>query len=165
MVTSRNAGYTLTEMMMTVAIIGILASIAPPMLIQTQRFFRLSQTRIALQQEARPVMENINRALRQASAQTIVIDQVSGQPYYSRIQFYEVGATTITYYQSGTNLIELRGKNKSTLATDVVYLSFNFPRSDNMGLVSVAVTLQQTTYQGQIKALHMASQKVQVMNP
>ena len=150
----RAGGYTLTEVMMVVDIIGILLSTAPVMMIQLQNNFLLAKTRIQLQEEARPIMEIIISSLRQAS----------GQPPYSRITFYDIQGSTVSFYQTGTYLYEKRGSNLSKLTRDVQYLSFGFPRSDDMQLVSVALTLQDATYQGQVKALHMSSQQIQVMN-
>ena len=56
------------------------------------------------------------------------------------------------------------GNNVHSLSTCLSYLAFSFPRSDNMAIISVSRTVQQSIYQGQIKALHMASQQVRVMD-
>ncbi len=43
-------------------------------------------------------------------------------------------------------------------------MAFTFPRSDQLSILSVSMTLQENIYQGRTKALHMASEQVQVMN-
>jgi hypothetical protein len=68
------------------------------------------------------------------------------------------------FYQSGGNLIQQRGSNVKTLSTHLFYLAFALPRSDNLAIVSVDMTLQEAIFQGQTKALHMASEQVQIMN-
>jgi len=165
MTSRRSAGYTLTEAMLVVAILGIVVSGGAQLLIQVQRYFMLTKTRTALQQQARAAMYVITRELRQAQNATITVDQAAGQPFYSRITFNKINdSTAMQFYQSGGNLIQKRGNNVTTLSTNLIYLAFSLPRSDSLAIISVDLTLQQAIFQGQIKALHMASEKVQVMN-
>lgn len=152
--------------MIVVAIVGAIASMAPTIISQTTKFFILNKTKLELQQQARAAMYIITRELRQAQSSTIVIDRAAGQFHYSRIRFTKVGGQTHTYYQSGTNLIMIVGTNNTTttVTKNLAYLAFTFPRSDDMTIISVSMTLQQQIYGGQYKALHMASERVRVMN-
>ena len=149
---------------MVVAITGIIASVAPLLLVQVNRFFVLSRVRADLQGQARGIMYIITRELRQAQNATITIDQASGQPYYSRVTFTKQQGTTMCFYQSGGKLMQQVGTNIHTLTTSLVYMAFSFPRSDDMTILSVSMTLQETIYQGQLKALHMASEQVRIMD-
>ena len=158
------AGYSLTEMLMAVAIIGILASVGARMMLQVNRYFIMTNTRTDLQREARDLMSVINRNLRQARADSIRIDTVPGQPFYSRLTFTKIQGTTMTFYLSGTNLIQVVGSKNRTLTKNIKHLAFTLPRSDDLSIVSVSVTLEKAIYQGRTKALHMASEKVRVMN-
>jgi prepilin-type N-terminal cleavage/methylation domain-containing protein len=167
MVTPRSRrGYSLVEVMLVVAIVGILASVGANIFLQVNRYFILSNTRLEIQREARATMYMISRDMRQAQSSTIVIDRASAsQPFYSRITFTKIqGGDPVSFYQDGKNLVESVGTTTSILSKNVQYLSFTFPRSDDMTIISVALTLEKTVYQGQIKALHMASEKIQVMN-
>lgn len=180
----REAGFTLVEAMIVVAIVGIMASMGALMMTQVNRYILLSNARIDLQREARGVMYIVTRELRQAQSASIVVDRASnGQPYFSRITFTKQQGTVVTILQNG-NLLCLAtgaggftlssggqlvcrtsgGGQAQTLTSDLRYLAFTFPRSDDMTILSVSMTLQKGTYQGQTKALHMASEKVQVMN-
>ena len=152
------------EVMITTAIVGILGSVAATLMLQTNRYFLLTKTRVDLQKDARAVMYIISRELRQADADSITIDRAANQPYYSRITFTTIQGVTRTFSQSGTSLIMATGNQRRTLTQSLCYLAFYFPRSDNLAIVSVALTLQQSIYQGRIKALHMASQNIRVMN-
>ena len=159
------SGYTLPEVMVTVAIVGILAGMGASMMVQINRYFIMSRTRLDLQREARATMYVITRNLRQAKASTIVIDRTStSQPFYSRITFTKEQGTSITFQQNGDKLEQVVGNKTRTLSKNLRYMAFTFPRSDDMGIVSVSMTLQGLIYQGRLKALHMASEKVQVMN-
>ena len=164
MVRQKRFGYTLVEMMIAVAILGVMSSVAARLTLQVNRFFILTRVRLNLQREARGAMYVITRELRQGQANTIVIDQVTGQPYYSRISFAKIQGQTMSFYQSGGNLMMRTGTQTSTLSTHLIYLGFTFPRSEDMSILSVSMTLQESIYQGGKKALHMASEKVQVMN-
>ena len=149
---------------MVVAIIGIVAAVAPALLIQASRLFVMSRARVDLQSEARSVMYVVTRELRQAQNASIVIDQVSGQPYYSRVAFTKQQGTGMSFYQSGNKLFVKTGSQTRMLTNHVAYLAFTYPRSDDMDIISVSMTLQESIYEGKVKALHMASEKVRVMD-
>ena len=159
----RRAGYTLVEAMLVVAILGIIASIGANILLQVNRYFILSQARLDVQKEARAAMYVMTRNLRQAQSNTILIDRAAGQPYYSRITFV-VNTTTMTFEQQGNELIQSVKGGQIPLSKNLQYIAFTFPRSDDITIVSVSITLQKQIYQGRSKALHMASEQVQVMN-
>lgn len=159
------AGYTMPEVLVTVAILGILSGMGASMLLQINRYFIMSRTRLELQREARAIMYVVTRSLRQAQASTITIDRQSAtQPFFSKITFTKEQGTTMTFQQNGGNFEQIVGNKTRVLSKNLRYLAFTFPRSDNMDIISVSMTLQQAIYQGRSKALHMASEKVQVMN-
>lgn len=162
----RRSGYSLAEIMLVVAILGILANVGATLFLNTNRFFILTNAKTELQTQARSIMYVVGRNLHQAQSATIVLDRFNAsQPFYSRISFQKIqGGATVSYYQQGTNFVQAIGNKTSVLSKDIQYLSFTFPRSDDMTIVSVSLTLQKSIYQGQTKALHMASERVQVMN-
>jgi len=151
-------------MLFTVAVIGIVAMAAPQVITQMTKVFILGRTKLQLQGEARAAMYLVTRELRQAESNTIIIDQAANQPYYSRIRFAKIQGTNVTINQSGNTLQLTIGNDVSTLSKNLAFLSFTFPQSDDMTIVSVALTLQQAIYNGSYKALHMASERVRVMN-
>ena len=155
------AGFTLVEAMATVAIIAIVSAMSAPLMLQANRFFILTKARTDLQQEARSIMYVLTRELRQAHSNSIVISHSSGsQPYFSMITFTKEQGNTMTFSQRG-NLLQQQSR---TLSKHLRYLAFSFPRSDDMSIVSVSMTLQTNIYEGKMKALHVASEKVRVMN-
>jgi len=157
-------GFTLTELMLTVAIIGVVGALGAGILIQVTRFIQLTQTRIDLQREARAIFSIINRNLRQATTSSIQIDQLSGQPYYSRIRFTRVDGKTFTFYQQNQKLIMQTTGGNQTLSENLRYLVFACPKSEDLSIISVSMTLEKSIYEKGKKALHMASEKVMVMN-
>jgi hypothetical protein len=157
-------------MMITVGIVSVVFSIAAPLMTQVNRQFILNRTRVEMQQEARSVMYIVTRNLRQAQAASITIDRASAtQPFYSRITFTKVTATpgvtpTLVFQQEGTTLYQVIGGGRRPLSRNLKYLAFTFPRSDDMGIISVSLTLEKNIFEGRTKALHMASEKVRIMN-
>ena len=170
MVAFKHPGVTLMELMITVAIISVVFSIAAPILTQANRQFILNRTRIELQQEARVTMYIITRSLRQAQGGSITITRANAaQPFYSKITFTKQAATqgvspTLVFQQEGTLLYQVVGSGKRPLSKNLKYLAFTFPRSDDMGIISVSLTLEKQIFEGRSKALHMASEKVRIMN-
>lgn len=159
------AGFTLIEAMLTVAIVGILATVGARLLIQVNRYYMMTKTRVELQREARSIMYVVSRSLHQAQSNTISIDRASAtQPFYSKISFIKIQGDTMTFEQNGKNFVQIAGSKTTTLSRNVRYLAFTFPRSDDLTIISVSLTLEQDIYEGQTKALHMASEKVRVMN-
>ncbi|MCX5784496.1 MAG: prepilin-type N-terminal cleavage/methylation domain-containing protein [Elusimicrobia bacterium] len=165
MVAFSRRGVTLTEMMIVVAIVSAVFAIAAPMFLQINRTFIMNRTRIELQQEARAVMYVVTRTLRQAQSDTISIDRVNtSQPFYSKITFTKQQGTTLVFQQEGVYLYQVFGTGKRALSKNLKYLEFSLTRSDDMGIISVSLTLEKNMFEGRKKAFHMASEKVRVMN-
>lgn len=157
-------GYTLTEVMMSVAIIAIMGTIGPPIFIQMQRFYVQTTARNAVQRDARHSLDIINRFVRQAKSQTIVIDQLAGQPPYSRITFTNIQGQTISYWQNGRTLYAKINTAQSVLSSDLRYIAFIFPRTDDTSIVNVSMTMERLSYEGTTKALELSIEKVRIMN-
>ncbi len=160
-------GYTLIELMMAVAIIGIMFSVAPAMLLQGTRFFRQNSARIEIQREARDSMDLISRSLRQAKADTVVVDQLSGEPPYSRITFSRPdsgdGTDTVSFYRKGKSLFMTRGGTKE-ISRDIRYLGFTYPSTGDKSIISISLTMEIGTYENRTKALQLSVERVRLMN-
>lgn len=166
----KKPGHTLMELMVVVAIMGVLVLSAPQVFTRVYQFVRLITARAEIQKNAREMLSNINRELRQSVSSSIVIDQLSGQPPHSRITFeyYRPDGSTelISYYQRGRKLYQARqGSSEGRLMADNLrYLAFSYPRTDDATIISLSVTFEKETYEGGAKALQMAVEKVRIMN-
>lgn len=149
--------------MMVVAILGIVFTMGPTLLTQVVRFYYLHLAKTEIQRDARASLDVINRFLRQAQASTVVVDQATGQPPYSRITFGLLDGTSMRFYQQGQTLYQV---NRSTIAisSNLRYIAFTYPRSDDPTILSVAMTMEKAIYQGGTKALELSVEKVRVMN-
>lgn len=168
MAVKKQKGYTLLEMMLTVAILSIVAVIVSPLMLQMTNFWRLTSARYSIQRDVRVSLETINRFTRQAQSSTVIIDNVAGQPPASRLQFQYVNSSgqtsTVVFYQYGKNLYMTNGGSTTRLSSNLAYIAFTYPRTDDISIISVAVTMQSPTYLGGKKALQLSIQKVRVMN-
>ncbi|MDI6757536.1 MAG: prepilin-type N-terminal cleavage/methylation domain-containing protein [Endomicrobiia bacterium] len=160
----KKGGVTLTELMIVVSILGAVFMLGSQMLIQLNRFVIMSQTRIELQRDARTTLSLITRNLRQATADSIKIDRASGQSPYSRISFTAIDGKQFIFYLSGKNLIMQTPSGSKTLTADVRYLAFGPPKTETLTIISISLTLEKEIFEGRTKALHMAAEKVMIMN-
>ena len=157
------------EMVLTVAIVSILAGLGADIMMKTNQYFLLTRTRLDLQRQARSIMYVMSREIRQAQNATIVLTQQASQPPCSTITFTTGSGKVVTYEQIGNQLIQYvtpSGKptQKMVLTKNLEYLAFSFPRSDDLTIISLSLTLQEIISQGREKSLHTASQQIQVMN-
>ncbi len=156
-------GMSLMETMIVVGIIGTLAATCPRLMEQAVRFYQLHQAKIEIQRDARAALDLINRFLRQAQSSTVLVDQASGQPPYSRITFTTIQGQTMSFYQSGTSLYQV-ATSTTNISQNLLYIAFTYPRTDDPTIISVALTMEKATYQGGNKALELSIQKVRIMN-
>ena len=161
--TTHRQGYTLIEMMLVVVIVGAVVFVGPTLFTQLIRFYQLHNAKVEIQRDARACLDLINRFLRQAQSNSVVIDQATGQPPYSRISFTTIEGQNVMFYQKGNTLFQV-AQSTSAISNNLHYIAFTYPRSDNPGIISVALTMEKNTYQGQFKALELSIQQVRVMD-
>jgi prepilin-type N-terminal cleavage/methylation domain-containing protein len=159
-------GYTLAELMISVAVLGVIFALAPRALVDTYNFFRMSIVRAEIQRDARASLDLMNRELRQARAASVTVDRLSAsQPPYSRATFYTVNNSTMSFWQDGPKLrMYETSRATRTVAENLRYMAFTYGESPNENILSVSVTFEKSLYAGKSKALQMAVEKVRIMN-
>ena len=157
-------GTTLVEVMIVVAILGVVFAVAPRIIMSATQFYRLNTARVETQRAARDTLSQVNRSLRQALTSSITISQVTGQPPCSLISFTTVDGRLLKFFQQNNELMYLVNTSTNVLAQNLRYIAFTHPRTDDPDIVSVSVTFEKATYQGGTKALQMAIEKVRIMN-
>lgn len=161
------AGFTATEAIMTVAVVAILAAVAAPIMLRVTNFWRLTTARNDIERDVRVSLETINRWLRQARRNTLIIDQATGQPPFSRVSFTPEKGGLVTFYQNGSKLYMTLSSNTvvtTMLSNHLGYISFSYPKTTDVSILSVAITMQSPTYLGGKKALQLSVQKIRIMN-
>lgn len=160
----RRAGYTLTELMIVVAILGTVSTVGPMLLTQLQNFYLMTTARNDIERDARNSLDLMNRMLRQAVDGTIVIDSPSSQGPYSRIRFKHVDGRYVEFRQNGNQLISVVGTDTSVLSRNLQFIAFTFPRSEDPTIVSVSMTMGKAIQLGRQKVLELTVQQVRIMN-
>ncbi len=160
----RKKGFTITEMAVTVSILGLIAMMGALVLVQIQRFYMQNSAQLAMQGETRAAFDLMTRSLRQAQSSTIVIDNLAGEKPYSRISFTKQSGVAVSFYAQEGVLYTSFGSNAKPLAKGISYAAFVFPRTDDAGLVSVALASARTPYAGGKKTLYMSVEKVRIQN-
>jgi prepilin-type N-terminal cleavage/methylation domain-containing protein len=161
---TRARGYTLTELLVVVAIVGTISSVGPALLKQLQNFYLMTTARSEIQRDARNSLDMMNRFIRQAIVGTIVVDTPTSQGPYSRIRFRHIDGRYVEFRQSGSSLIQVIDNNTSVLSKNLVYIAFTFPRTDNPTILSVSMTMGRSIQLGRRKVLELTIQQVRVMN-
>lgn len=157
-------GVTLVEMMITVALSTIVVGGMSILMNSYTRSANLTKARIDSQASVRIYLDLMIKMIRQADASSVVIDQVTGQPPWSRITFTKVDGSTIVYYQSGTILYQTVNGSTKKLADNLRSLKFSYPSTDDDNLIGVTLCFEQTIYGTQTNVLHLSMEKVRLMD-
>jgi len=164
MIIRKGKGYTLVEVMLVIAVMGIVLSGTFGLLINFTRFWRVSQARLDIQRDARRTLSLMNKTLRQAQQSSITIDQLTGAPPWSRISFNDKNGNAVVYYQSGDRLYQSVGSQITLMGENLKTLRFSYPSSDDATLLGVSVCFEKATYEGGSKSLQLSIEKVRIMN-
>lgn len=173
------SGFTLTEMMISVALLGMGIGFVVDLFLQTWQLWKRSYDELAMQRDARMAVGLMARTLREGSPGTVTIDAITGNPAYSRIAFTDSGGRRWKFWQNG-NRIEYYGWSKMVnasyaitaqsgstmfLATDVATLTFIYPNFQDSGLIEVAITCQKTPYARARPIVVQLVERVMIRNP
>ena len=158
----RSKGYTLTEMMLVVAILGIVSSTTALVMQKTFQTQMMADALATIQQGAFTSFDVISKLLRQGSAASVVIDRFdANQPPWSRIAFSNPNTgRSFTFYQKGQTLYF----GSSPKLTNLRALTFTYPNSASPKVISVSMTFEKNTGSGRSKAIQLFIQKIHIQN-
>ena len=168
-------GVTLVELTVTLAISAILGLVFSLAQSYIARFTLLSKAKQITVQESRTALSVMQKMLQQASASTIVIDQLAGQAPYSRIYFHFTDSQNQTkefyFYQTDRVLymdyrpLGASAWNQKILSKNVRFVSFFYPDSSDNRLISLTLTVAKQTAEQKETFLQLSLQKIRIMNP
>lgn len=158
----RSDGYTLTEVMMVVAIMGIISSASALVMQKTFQTKMMADALSTIQEGAFTSFDVISKLLRQGSVASVVIDRLdANQPPWSRIAFSNPNTgRSFTFYQKGQTLYF--GNNPQL--TNLRALTFTYPNSASPKVISVSMTFEKSTGSGHSKAIQLFIQKIHIQN-
>lgn len=167
MVRRPGRGVTLIELLIVVAILGLVVALWPRILMQCAVFWRMNRARLETTRDARNGMEVIISKLRQASASSVLVDELPGHPPYSRITFL-IGGSQFRFWQDGLRLMMSKDGVEHPMSDNLRTLTFSYPDLSKPELVAISITMEQRVFSGrsgEVKAVRLASEKVRILNP
>ncbi len=162
MVTGDRRGYTLTEIMIVVAILGITSGSTALVLQKTVQVQMMADALTNIQQGAFTSYDVISKLLRQGSAASVIIDRYdANQPPWSRLTFTNPNTgATISVSQRGQTLY----LNNNAMSKSLRIISFAYPESSDPSIIMVSMTFEQSVGNGKSKAIQLFVQRVKIQN-
>lgn len=157
-------GYSLAELLIVVAIMGSISTVGPLLMRQLQNFYLMTGARNDIERDARVSLDIIDRNFRQAKNATVILDSLPGQPPFSRVRFTKIDGSNWSFYQKGGALYMGRQTDTTILTTNLVYVAFTYPDTDNPTIASVSMSTGKAIQLGNRKVLELTIQKVRIMN-
>lgn len=160
-------GVTLTEVIVTSLILGLLSLLVAPIITNLTRYFSSSSARIAMNQESRAAIQIISKFLRQARIDSVqVTNGPAGALPFSGISFQTVQNQNHEFYQDGKELVMIPpGGGKRILSRNLDVLAFTFPDFINdPRTISISVCLRAPTFEGRTRKGGFINETVIVQN-
>ncbi|HBU68781.1 MAG TPA: hypothetical protein DEE98_00175 [Elusimicrobia bacterium] len=168
---NNSRGVTLVELLISVAILGILSSVIGTFMINGLKFSRLATAKGEIQRDARVCIDLMNRTLRQGQADTVTITRYnSSHPPCSMVEFTHINGKAYRFYQINDKFFMARKDEGSSVwhenkvADNLRNLIFTYPRLDDNSILSVSLCFEKATYEGAAKTLQLSVEKVRIMN-
>ncbi len=122
----KDKGFTLTEIMMVVMIMGVLVIAGARFFENTAKSWKKNYSQVEVQQGARVAMDEMTQYIRQAQASTVVV-YTGATPANSKISFTMVkdtGTFNVSYYLNGTTLWRQLNGVESTVTANLNQIYF-----------------------------------------
>jgi prepilin-type N-terminal cleavage/methylation domain-containing protein len=140
-VRKRKTAFTLVEVLVASAVMGVIAFLVPQALSKIYQLFTVSQARIECQRDLRDCVFQIEKDLNQARSSTVRVSRDINQPVFSKIVFQTVAGSTTTYRQDGRRLIVNQGGGDLALTRNLMSVAFLLNEMGQTRSVHVALVV------------------------
>ncbi|OGS22769.1 MAG: hypothetical protein A2252_10615 [Elusimicrobia bacterium RIFOXYA2_FULL_39_19] len=164
---SRIIGLTLIELMVVTMIIGIIMLGVQTFFGNGLRFFKIQQSKMETQRDARRCLSLLNRKLRESKSTTIIVSRIdSTQPPCSSIYFQTVKDEQFRFFQSGTKLYmaDLNRGATQQIAENLRHITYCYPMLSNDKIISISICFEKYSKSPDVKSLQLSVEKVRIMN-
>lgn len=135
----RQSGITLVELIMVAAILGLLLSFLPKLIMQIGTQIRNSTGTIDLDRDLRTSMDVIQKKMIFARSSLVSLSTPAGEPLYSRLDFMTTTGKSISVFQRRGSLIYVENGKESLLSKNLVRLFFAYPNFSDKNTLQVGV--------------------------
>lgn len=133
--TPHTNGFTLIEIVITIALVGILAGIAALILVQGITSYSVEEARVDVHYQARLAMERMAREIRQIRSTADITAMTN-----TSLRFTDVNGASVGFTWTGpTTLSRWNGVGTNVLAPNITAFNFNYYQQN--GAAAAAATL------------------------
>ncbi len=131
--------FSLIEFIVVIVILGVIAGIGAPLMIETARGWLLNSQRKEMSESARIAIDRMIREIRQISSTTTITTANS-----STFRFTDIDSNDITFDASGSTLRRTVGGTTNSLADNVDSLSFVYYDANGATITTPTVAPDET---------------------
>lgn len=157
-------GFTLVELMISMALIGLGMSWVAIQFTRGLDLWRRNWTDLIVQQQTRSSMARIVQAIRQAKPGTLRVGNETGEALYSRVAFTHVSDDAWVIFKRGAKLYVAEAGTTTFLADGVEALQFTYPSFQDTALLDVGLTVSRTASSKVFVRLQL-TERVYLRNP
>jgi hypothetical protein len=150
--------------MITVALLGVGLAFIVTMYMQSWRLWVTNYTDLTSQRDGRIAMDLMVQGIRQARPMSVVIDNLAGEAYFSRIRFTHVKEQQWSFFKQGAKLYQCVDGSTGFMCDGVEALQFTYPAFSDYRVMDIGLTLARPSYQGKLARIQLA-ERVGIRNP
>jgi len=158
------SGFTLVELMITVALLGIGLAFITTMYLQGWRAFKRNYTDLTTQRDGRIAVDRMVQGIRQAKPMSVTVNNITGEAWFSRINFTHIKEQQWSFWKQGDKLYQCVDGSTGFMCDGVEALQFTYPAFGDYRVMDVGLTLSRRSYESRSIRIQL-TERVGIRNP